>query len=99
MNTNPHELTNKLLQDLGIEKPSPELAEKVEEHFAKVILEVLIRRFPEGKLDELKQKFEADAPDLEDFVDREAATIPGLAQELEEAVLREREVIRHLLYR
>lgn len=94
---NPHELTNKLLMELGIEEPDASLASEVEDHFAKVITEVLLRRAPEERLPEIRAKIESDGSGLEDLAADIASEIPGLSVEIEEAIIREYEVIRNML--
>ena len=94
---NPQDYLKKLIQELGVADPEPKVVEQFEGHLSKIILEVLLRRMPEEKLPELRSKFEADAPDLEDYVTSLAAEVPGLGVEIEEAVLRELEVIKSLL--
>ena len=93
------ELTYKLLSELGVPDRDPKVAEELEDHFSKVILEVLVRRMPDDKVSELKQKFETDSADLADFTAEIAAGIPGLADELEAALLREYEVLKKMMER
>ena len=60
-----HELTYRLLGELGIESPNPALAEQIEEHFSKVILEVLLRAMAPERLPELQAKVAGNAADLD----------------------------------
>lgn len=93
------ELTKKLFSDLGIIDPTPELAEELLEQFNAVILEVLLRRIPEDRLPELREKFEADDPNLQQYVTELAAGVPGLGEEIEAALVREYEVLKSLMKR
>ena len=97
MQTKPHELTNKLLAELGVKDADPGLAEQVEENFAAVILEVLLREMPQKQLPALRAKIESDAADLDAFVAEAAASVPGLAAEMEAALLREYEIMKSQL--
>lgn len=93
----PHELTYQLLNELGITNPDEALAEKIEDHFSKVILEVFMRRVPEERLGEIKEKIDRDDPEIDVFIAQLASQVPGLAVEIEEAVMREYEVIKTML--
>ena len=95
MKPNPHDLTYKLLAELGVSEPSVELAAEVEDHFAKIILEVFLRRLPPEKLPAIEKLMAGKDPGaLEVYVTEEAAAIPGLAEEIEAAITREYEMMK-----
>lgn len=92
---NPHELTYELLEEMGVKDPDPALAEQFETHFAKVIMETLLRRVPEERLPEIRQALDREDADVEAVVAEIASEIPGLAEEIEEAVGREYDALKN----
>jgi len=89
MATDTHELVYKLFEELGITDRDPRLAEQLEEHFSKIVTEVLIRRLPESEVDEVKKRIDEDDPNLSGYITQVASQIPGLGDEIEEALMRE----------
>lgn len=94
---NQEQIKQKFFQNLGIENPSDELVEKLQEYLDRVILETLLRRATPGQVEMIEKAYDGGKEeDLENAVSAVAQTIPGLAEEIEAALMAELDSFRKL---